>query len=116
MFTFSTPCLRWKLVLALKGQYGWPGFTPPYATRYLNKLVVIRTTPAYGYGTSNQGPTTVRSQSWVTDRITGNSKAVGAGDSVNADFPYGLPLDDTWQVSETYFKQVINNGYFVIQT
>lgn len=123
MFTFSTPCLRWKLILALKGQYGWPGFTAPYASRYLNKLVVIRTTPTFDYGTPDQGPTVERRQLWQLDRITGTVISPGIGEAqADADFPYGFPLptdpvhSETWDVSETQFTHVFNNGEFVVET
>lgn len=118
MFSFSTPCLRWKLVMAVKGQYGWPGFIAPYATRYLTKLVVISQTPTLG------GPTTVRQQLWQLDRITGAIifPADPSASQAAADFPYGDPLpedpvhSETWSVSETNFKHSYNNGAFVIET
>lgn len=114
MFTFNTPCLRWKLVLAQKNQYGWPGFIAPYENRYLTKLVVITTTPSFG------GPGNVRTQQFHTDRITGNITPL-VNLQANADFPYGLPLptndpNDTWDVSETEFTNTINNGEFIIET
>jgi hypothetical protein len=118
MLSFNSPCLRWKLILATKLQAGWPGFTAPYLTRYLNKLVVITTQPSYNY--PNNTPT-VRQQEWITDRLSGGIYSADGNDNANADFPYGAtlnqnPPDETWEVTETYFKHVVNNGYFVIQT
>ena len=124
MFTFSTPCLRWKLIMAVKGQYGWPGFLAPYETRYLNKLVVIRITPTLGYGTPSQGPTTVQQQLWQLDRITGEiifPADPGTAQAI-ADFPYGDPLpedpvhSETWTVTESSFTHVYNNGTNFIET
>ena len=124
MFSFSTPCLRWKLVLAVKMQNGWPGFAQPYVTRYLNKLVVITSQPSFGYP-NNQSTTT--QQAWVTDRLTGVINSADGNANANADFPYGETLNNTggdpsnpgyesWQVTDTQFIHTINNGYFVITT
>src|SRR6185437_8350578 len=97
-FSFFTPCLRWKLVLAAKGQYGWPGFVAPYSTRYLNKLVTITTMAANGLGHP-----TVRTQPWVTDRIGGEISSADGNENADALFPYNeTPIDPSWvQVTDS---------------
>lgn len=116
VFTFNTPCLRWKLIMAAKGQYGWPGFVAPYATRYLSKIVKITATPTIG------GTPTTATQLFRMDK-GGNVFFPSPGSAlIDADFPYGLPLptdpvhSETWQVSETHFNHVYNNGYNFIET
>lgn len=112
MFSFFTPCLRWKLVLATKGQYGWPGFLAPNQTRYLNKLVTITTQSAFGGGNP-----TVRQQAWVTNRLTGNITSADGNENADAIFPYGQTPDSSWvSLTETYAKQIVNNGVFIITT
>ena len=119
------PCLRWKLVAAVKLQWGWPGFIPPYQTRYLTKLVTISTTPTFNYGTSKQGPTIVSSSRWDINRFSGANGAtqtIISNGGADADFPYGADLtpdpthQESWAVQETYFRHVYNNGYNYVQT
>jgi hypothetical protein len=119
MLTFNTPCLRWKLQAAVKLQFGWPGFVPPYSTRYLSKLVTITVTPTFNFP---NGPSTVSSQQWIMDK-EGNLISPADGEPhANADFPYGEPLtedpvhSETWEVTETFFKHVYNDGEHFVQT
>src|SRR5579884_522109 len=86
------PCIKWKLVLTVKNQNGWPGFVPPYYTRYLQQDVSITQTPALGYGTPSQAPGTTRTGSFAIDRWSGLISAISG--NASASFPYGeTPTD-----------------------
>jgi hypothetical protein len=119
VITFNTPCLRWKLVAAVKLQYGWPGFTAPYSTRYLSKLVTISSSPTFGF--TPGAWTDVQQQLYTMDH-EGNISPNDGLFHINADFPYGAPLtedpkhSESWEVTETYFKHIYNNGLFFTQT
>ena len=117
------PCLRWKLVAAVKLQWGWPGFVAPYQTRYLTKVVTITAIPTFGYGTPDPGAPIVSSSRWTLDRLTNEStQTILTNGGADADFSYGTDLtpdpthNESWVVSETNFVHVYNNGYNYITT
>src|SRR5450631_2570665 len=112
MFTFTTPCLRWKILVAYKGQCGWPGLLPPYATRYLAMTVTItddESQLAYPFGGllwPNGGGITTNQYSFAIDRITGRPLP-GGTPGIDPQFPYGLDTaqdmadhpGSTWEVN-----------------
>jgi hypothetical protein len=116
------PCLRWKLVATVKLQWGWPGFSVPYTTRYLSKLVTISVTPTFDYGTANQAPTAVSSSQWNMDHYGNVMQTILAGDGADADFPYTSDItpdpthSESWAVSDSSFTHVYNDGYDFTQT
>jgi hypothetical protein len=112
MFTFSTPCLKWKLLVAVKYQYGFPGFTAPYNTRYLTQTITeTQTFP--GSSTSYESSTTI-------DRITGaaTSTVITGGLTDNFVFPYGQDLTGTTYVvggDDNYsFTFTKDDGYILV--
>ena len=121
LFSFSTPCLRYKLICALKGQYGWPGFTLGNLKRYLNSVTTI--TVDYTQLTYENGiPVGGGVQTWTItssiDRITGATgpttitpdTTIDAPGYGSTPLPYGVDLNNLptgWTVTETTFTQVI---------
>jgi hypothetical protein len=115
MISFFTPCLRWKILVAYKGQHGWPGFQSPFATRYLTMALKVTNDQS---GLTNQFtglpdglPITVTDYTFGIDRITG--RGLAANPSVVPDFPYAdaiatSPPGETWEViGDTYFKHIV---------
>src|ERR1700722_2382611 len=92
MFTFSKPCLKWKLLVAVKYQYGFPGFTAPYSTRYLSML--ITETKGIMGGSGGGGFSTTAQQLFTFDRITGGQTSPVLNQSATDFFvfPYGADL------------------------
>jgi len=118
LYSFNTPCLRWKLLIAYKGQNGWPGFLFPNATRYLAIIITVTNDPSglYRFDTGEPLglPITTNAYPAAIDRITGRPLPGGTPGLV-IQFPYGLDLvqevadnpGSSWQAEETYFKHVI---------
>src|SRR5882724_7529356 len=75
LYSFNTPCLRWKLLIAYKGQNGWPGFLFPNATRYLAIIITVTNDPSglYRFDTGEPLglPITTNAYPAAIDRITG---------------------------------------------
>jgi hypothetical protein len=130
MISFFTPCLRWKILIAYKGQNGWPGFTPPNATRYLQ--MDVRTTNdqsalTYIGGASAGLGIQVNDYTLTIDRLTGEPAITNP--PIDPDMPYGSYLADSgagesWaNISDTYFKHIVpytesplvGNAYFITE-
>ena len=118
LFSFSTPCLKYKLIAATKGQYGWPGFLAPFETRYLNKLVTVtRDSTSLKYAATGipvGGSVEVAQQLFVLDRISGAllSPTSGTGSATAAfDFPYGQDTSNLEQITDTHFRLVTRETF-----
>jgi hypothetical protein len=111
LFSFGTPCLRWKIIEAVMAHNGFPGFMAPYRTRYGNMLVTYSVdNRPLGGGFGVQTST----QLFTIDRLTG-ARTPGSFNEEQAPylpFPYntGLPGSDTtsiWEVSETRYVHTV---------
>jgi hypothetical protein len=91
MISFNTPCFKFKLLAAVKYQYGFPGFAPPYSTRYLSLL--ITETRGITAGPGAGGFSTTASQLFTIDRINGGpTPGFLQGATGYFVFPYGQDL------------------------
>jgi hypothetical protein len=117
LFSFATPCLRWKIIQAIKAHNGFPGFIAPYRRRYLDMLVTY-TVDDRALG-SGFGITTT-SQLYSIDRITGGLTPTSANveTAPYLPFPYtGLTPSvegSVWQVSEDHYIHTVTDPNFGI--
>jgi hypothetical protein len=112
LFSFGTPCLRWKIIGAVKSQHGFPGFLAPYTSRYLS-MTVTYTRDNRSLGPDFKNDVEVGTQVFTIDRITGgNFPETDANlGAPYLPFPYGegLPGSDpgsTWSIAETSYTRV----------
>lgn len=112
LFSFSTPCRRWKILVAYKGQNGWPGFLAPFATRYLNMSVKITDDQSQlrdGLGNLIGGTVTTNTYNFSIDRITGRQLATSP---VGYEpFPYGIDIAADMAANPGVRWTVIDNHY-----
>ena len=101
-YSFLTPCLNWKFILAYKGHSGWNGFTAPFQNKYLNRHEKKTNKEFLNGALIGQE---VTEQEFDVDQLTGNVDFQSSLFGVSA-FPFANPPaagDPAWVIADDHY-------------
>ncbi len=101
-YSFLTPCLNWKFILAYKGHSGWNGFIAPFHNKYLNRHEKITNRLFLNGRLLSQE---VTEQEFDVDQLTGEIAFQSALFGLSQ-FPFAhppAPGDPAWIIEDNRF-------------